>query len=264
MTLSTLLALLLAATLAACGGNDATGPTTTPTSINVTLSAGELVAGTTARATASLLRSGGTSSAVTTGWLSDNPTVATVTNDGTVTALNNGRATIYVVSEGRQGQAIVRVYPAYAGTWSGDKVYRRCVEVTGEWSGSTCPTSSPGAAFSVDLRISQTLGSVTGVPELFAGDAYPPTTASIDGAGGFELVSSWVAPDGVHITATLRVLSATADQLTGTLLQERSVPGFEGHMVEELELFMTRTAGPLASRSPRGRGVKEPAPQEMP
>lgn len=39
----------------------------------------------------------GQSQALTTGWLSDAPAVATVTDAGLVTGVANGRATIYVI-----------------------------------------------------------------------------------------------------------------------------------------------------------------------
>ena len=60
--------------------------------------------GQTTQATGSATLSSGQAQSVTTGWLSDAAAVATVSDAGLVTEGPNGRATIYVVSGGRQGQ----------------------------------------------------------------------------------------------------------------------------------------------------------------
>jgi serine/threonine protein kinase len=63
--------------------------------------------------------SNGQTQAITSGWLSDAPNVATVTTGGLVTGVANGRASIYVIARGRQGQQVVRVVPDYQGRWAG-------------------------------------------------------------------------------------------------------------------------------------------------
>ncbi|MEQ1759880.1 MAG: hypothetical protein ABL986_16305 [Vicinamibacterales bacterium] len=75
--------------------------------------------GQTAQATGTAALSNGQTQSITTGFQSDQPAIAAVTTAGVVSGLSNGRATIFVVSGGRQGQQVVRVVPDYQGRWSG-------------------------------------------------------------------------------------------------------------------------------------------------
>ena len=77
-----------------------------PSESNLTLRMGQ-----TAQASGTEMRASGQSQSVTSGWLSDAPAVATVTGAGLVTGVANGRATIYAVAGGRQGQQVIRVCP---------------------------------------------------------------------------------------------------------------------------------------------------------
>jgi|RhiMethySRZTD1v2_1073278.scaffolds.fasta_scaffold08592_7 Big-like domain-containing protein len=115
--------LVLLATVVGCGGDEgSSGPNTSPsgttTTVAVTVPA-PVRMGQTAQASGNETLSGGQTRSITSGWLSDAPGVATVTTAGLVTGVANGRATIYVVAGGRQGQQVVRVVPDYQGTWSG-------------------------------------------------------------------------------------------------------------------------------------------------
>ncbi len=73
--------------------------------------------GQTAQASGTEMRANAQSQSITSGWLSDAPAVATVTGAGLVGGVANGRATIYVVAGGRQGQQVIRVVPDYQGRW---------------------------------------------------------------------------------------------------------------------------------------------------
>ncbi|MGE0592169.1 MAG: Ig-like domain-containing protein [Vicinamibacterales bacterium] len=235
----------------ACGGGDATGPSPTPTSVSVVLSSTELVAGDTARATASLRLSDGTSSAITTGWLSDNTTVASVTTDGTITALNNGSATIYVVSQGHQGQQVVRVYPVYGGQWTGSQTLLRCVEATGGWAG-LCPTDPLGTRYGVGLGLVQSLGTVLATPSIYIGDDFAQVPVQIQADGRLEFTAFWTAPSGSTVRSSWNVVSVAEDRMSGTILEEWRHPLADGLRQQEWEVFLGRISGPppqIRSRS---------------
>lgn len=109
---------LLALAIVACGGGDSSSPTSptasTPTVTALTISGN---AGTLNRPqqsvqlTATAALSNGTTRDVTgaANWRSDNTSVATVTAGGSVTAVNDGEATIIATYEGVQATTRVRV-----------------------------------------------------------------------------------------------------------------------------------------------------------
>src|SRR5262245_44143258 len=105
--------------LAGCSdGETPSAPSPTTTAITVTVS-NQVRAGQTSQATGTETLSNGQTRPITSGWLSDATSVATVTNAGLVNGVANGRATIYVVASGHQGQQVVRVLPDYQGRWMG-------------------------------------------------------------------------------------------------------------------------------------------------
>lgn len=104
----------------ACGGSSGGGgstpvaPSPTVTGVAVTLASSVLRIRETTQATATATLSNGQTQAVTTGFRSDAPDVATVSDGGLVTAVAAGLANIYVVFGGSQGLAQIRVavFPA--------------------------------------------------------------------------------------------------------------------------------------------------------
>lgn len=89
--------------LAACGGGGSSAkPDPTTSSISVTVNS-PVRMGQTTQATGTATLSDGTSQILSTGWQSDAPGVAVVTSTGAVSGVSNGRATIFIVSGGRQG-----------------------------------------------------------------------------------------------------------------------------------------------------------------
>jgi hypothetical protein len=125
-------AILMAACGDESGGSLPTGASPTASAITVTLNNPIKVAET-AQAAATVSLSNGQPQGVSTGWKSDALGVATVTDAGLVTGVANGRATIYVVSNGRQGQQVVRVVPSYEGQWAGLLRVTSCTQ-TGAWA----------------------------------------------------------------------------------------------------------------------------------
>ena len=101
--------------------------TPTVTAVDVALQNGLLRASDTTQVSATAMLSNGQTQAVTAGFQSDTPSVARVSDTGLVTAIAEGRANIFVVYQGRQGQAQVRVtgrplvitFTAFAGFGAG-------------------------------------------------------------------------------------------------------------------------------------------------
>jgi hypothetical protein len=103
----------------ACGSDDSSpsAPSAPPAaavpptvaSLAVTLREAVVRMGGTTQAAATATLTNGQTQALTSGFLSDTPAVATVSDSGLVTAVTQGRANIYLVHEGRQGLAQVLV-----------------------------------------------------------------------------------------------------------------------------------------------------------
>ena len=131
--------LLFAATSVAVTACDSESSGSLPTSASPTTSAIAVTVNSpikvdeTAQAAATASLTNGQSQAITTGWQSDAPNVATVTPAGLVTGVANGRATVFVVSGGRQGQQVIRVVPNYEGEWAGLLRVTSCTQ-TGAWA----------------------------------------------------------------------------------------------------------------------------------
>ena len=97
--------------------------------------------------------SNGQTQAVTTGWRSDAPTVATITDGGNLTAVANGEATITVAFGGAQGTKRIRVAPNYDGRWPGMQVINACA-ATGDFAG-ICDEG--GTVVSLSFPVSATM-----------------------------------------------------------------------------------------------------------
>jgi hypothetical protein len=89
----------------------APSPSSTPTvtAVEIAVQNALLRATETTQATSTATLSNGLTQPVTAGFQSDSPSVVRVTDDGLVTAVAEGRANIFVVYQGRQGAAQVRV-----------------------------------------------------------------------------------------------------------------------------------------------------------
>jgi hypothetical protein len=144
------------------GGSAPTAPSPTATSIQVSLPDVILV-GTSETATATASWSNGSTQAVTSGFQSDVPSVATAESGGRVTGVANGRANIYVVHLGAQGTKNIRVVPNYIGDWVGSYIVRTST-CTGDFlrAGICDSTFAPNRVFPTDLDLSQTRDVVTG------------------------------------------------------------------------------------------------------
>jgi hypothetical protein len=112
-----------AALVCGCGGSP-TAPDSTVASVTMTVTpavgVGESV---TASAFATI---GSEVRQVGTGWRSEDPNIASVTDSGLVTGLRNGRTTITVKYGSRIANTNIRVVPEYQGRWNGTYRIAQC------------------------------------------------------------------------------------------------------------------------------------------
>src|SRR6267142_2604412 len=106
-------AILCGISLTGCS-NPTTGPSPGTISTGVTVPS-VIRIGQSVRASAVIALGRGGVEGLTTGWRSDNPAIATVTDGGGVTGASNGRATIYVLYGGKMRGQQIRVVPDFEG-----------------------------------------------------------------------------------------------------------------------------------------------------
>lgn len=257
-----LLIALPLALFAACGdGNSASGPSSTtapsPTTTAVTVTVSNPVRmGQTAQATGSETLSDGQTRAITSGWLSDASAVATVTNGGLVTGIANGRATIYVVAGGRQGQQVVRVVPDYQGRWSGGLRVTSCTQTGVFASAGFCDDFQVGRTYRYALSLSQSGEQMTAIIDYGAPWLFPSVAAPIreDGTSAFAASMNAVEPE-LGITLSLEpafdINSIRTGELTGTVNEVWRLPNFsgEGRLTQEIVSTIRSSTAALSSIS---------------
>ena len=174
----------------ACGGKDT--PTEPPAVAKVTITAPSgIVVGTTQRVTATVTAANGavlTDRAVT--WTSSNLNVATVSADGSMTAVSAGSTTISAASGGQTGLATITVLPIPVAT-------------------VTLSSSSANVVTGTTLTLVATLKDAAGATltgRTITWTTSNPAVATVDAAG----VVSGLAAGNTNITATSESQSGTA------------------------------------------------------
>lgn len=129
----------------------------TVTAVEVALQSALLRASETTQASATAVLSNGQTQAVTAGFQSDTPSVARVSDGGVVTAVAEGRANIFVIHQGRQGLAQVRVmgsplvitFNTFAGFGSGSYTEggATVTPVSGGWTFNGYGNPGPATVF---------------------------------------------------------------------------------------------------------------------
>jgi hypothetical protein len=218
--------------LVGCGGDSSSLQTPTPVvttrAITVTVPAG-LAVGDSLQATASSTMSDGTTRAVTTGFRSDVPAVATVTDSGTVTGVAAGRANIYVVSDGQQGTANIQVAPNYGGSWSGSYYVTSCSQTGDFAAANVCAPFSPNRVLPYDMGLSQKGGAVSG--DFYLGSIpFSQVSALVGGAGELVLPGTY-GEDTFTIVCTWDLTSPTAGRLNGSVRQVWRDSDASGEMI---------------------------------
>jgi hypothetical protein len=216
---------------AACGGSStAPTPQVSTTGVTVTLPAIAKV-GESQQASATAARSDGSSQAVSAGFQSDAPSVASVTDGGLVTGQANGQANIFVVKDGRQGSKLLRVVPDYQGSWSGRYTIATCTSDGIIRSAGGCTTSfGVGSSLQITAQLTQTADVVTGTIS-FGSLTGPQVTTPIGADGSVQTQFVLNSDNTARIDATVSVNQITRGQLVGTVRQAwLSTSGFAGSM----------------------------------
>lgn len=243
--------------LTSCGGSKSTTaptPVVTASSVVVTLAQDGVLVGRTMQASATATMSDGTTRAVTSGWQSDTPSVATASPTGLVTGVSNGRATIYVIYEGRQGQAVVRTYPNYHGSWSGSYVLRGCSH-SGFFASVSFCSGLVGQTAPTTLSMTQSLDRVEGRFQL-GQISFSTFVAPVEGDG--SIAFGGTSSGDVTLDAQWRVSAAGQDgRLTGTLRQIWRMSGVTGQAQLDGELV-------TVNRSSSALGVRADGPIFVP
>lgn len=208
-----------------CGGSNSTP--TQPTwwrrtqiaSIAVTLPSVLKVAET-AQGTAVATLNNGDAKPLSTGWRSDTPAVATVTNAGLVTGVANGRATIYITSDAVQGTKSLRVVPNYHGQWTGSYRIDRCTPFPTQAYNAFCSGYSPGTAISLSMTFTQNGEVVNG--QFIAGGLVSTGFVSVLNDEGRAEVRATNVTFPYQYEFTWQLAVQTSGQIGGTVLLVRS------------------------------------------
>ena len=228
------LAVVVALTSVGCGDDNPTSPTATVSSVTVApVNLGDTVfTGQTTQFQATSSLSNGQTEMRAGTWGSDNPNVATVDQNGLVTGVSAGEATIFVDVNPR-GSMLVRVFPNVDGTWSGSEVFTACQD-SGDFAGLCAdPDLAVGQVFEHDSMFTQNGASVNAVIQ--TGSATTATTTGTVTLGGeLQLATAPVLPAEPGINTQLQNWRSRADvptQMTGTYEGRFTVPGAEGSLV---------------------------------
>lgn len=262
------LALALPLTCTAACGEDSSPPVapsptpttaTAPTTTGITVTVpGPVRMGQTAQATGTETLSNGQSQAIATGWLSDSPAVAMVTTGGLVTGVGNGRATIYVIAGGRQGQQIVRVVPDYQGRWGGALRVTSCAESGVFADIHFCDEFPVGYLSGYTLAVAQTGEQMEATASYGPGLVFPAVSTLVleDGSAAFSTSGS-VTESGItlSIAPAFTIISTRVGELIGTVSEVWRFPNFngEGRLVQEI-VNTARSSSTVSSRTPAGAG----------
>ena len=255
---------VVAALAVGCGKDSPAGsavaPSPTTSAVAVTVTTPLRVAQTTQVAgTASL--SNGQTQPVTSGWRSDVPSVATVTDAGLITGVTNGLANIYVVTGGRQGQAQIRVVPDYHGRWAGRLQVTSCIQ-SGSWTTvGFCSEFPTGFSDPFSLSMTQTGEQISATASYGGNLTFPMVASFIQPDGASSFASTFVSPtSSIAIEASWNISSQRANDLSGTVTEVWRAPGVpgEGRLVQDIVGALRTSATPLSADGGATRSSKTP------
>lgn len=199
--------------------------------------------GQTTQATGTATLSNGTSQVLSAGWQSDVPSVATVTTAGAVTGVANGRATIYILSGGRQGQQVIRVVPDYQGAWSGALRITNCAQ-SGFWAeNDACADFAVNLEFGYTVSFEQSGESMTARVSYGSPIDFPsvPVPIRADGTASFAATVVFTESGATFtIDTVFDINSPRVGELTGTVTEVWRVPNVPGEMRLVQDIVDTR------------------------
>jgi hypothetical protein len=202
----------VAAIVGGCGSSPTAPDTTVPLTMNVpsAVAIGESVTASAFATVGSEVRQ------VSTGWHTDDPTIAMVTDSGVIRGVRNGRTTITVRYGGSIARTNIRVVPEYQGRWNGTYRIAQCTPGPSEFYRQTFCGLVDGTAGSVTFTLVRTGEFVTGQFVLF-GVPFPASTVQIAADGSIQFTSTAVAvpSGGLKTDAQFTLNSARAGQFDG-------------------------------------------------
>ena len=187
-------------------------------------------------------------------WGSDNTDVATVDQNGMVTGVAAGEATIFVDVNPR-GELLIRVFPEFDGTWAGSDVGASC-EDSGAFAGLCLGPDFPqvGEAFPHCSEFDQSEASVDAVIQ-GGGGLTATTTGSISTGGTLQLSTAPFLPADPLVNVELQNWQFRADmptEMTGTYELFLTSPGLTGSVrlrIQLRDVVMTSAAPASLSRT---------------
>ena len=227
-TVALWLPLVLTLACGSDGGGGPTAPSVSATSVSVTFPAGETIfIGDEVQFEATETLSNGTTRVATDAtWSSDNPSVATVSATGLVTAVAAGEATIFADVNPR-GTRRIRVFPEFEGVW------------VGTWTVTDCRASA-GLSCGGGLVV----GGVTGNRATFTQDGATVTGDIRWGNLGFLLSGSVTIGGELRLDAEVDPDLATSPNFIQELRKWRSRADTPGEMTGTYERHITFISPP--------------------
>ncbi len=226
-------------------------PTPTVSSIAINLQ-NPLLVGASVTATATATLSNGQTEAVTAGWRSDAPSVASITDAGAVTAHANGEATISVSRGAAQASTRIRVAPNYDGRWAGSLRITACTP-TGDYVG-ICQFEGAeiGRMIPTTLTLRQSGGLTISVDFAIDVLSYAPVTSQIEGDGRFRFATT-ATHEATTSEASAEIRPLDVGRLTGTARERyiASGPLFSGDVTFDSILVDVVRTGPADASTPR-------------
>jgi hypothetical protein len=242
---------MVLATLPACSGGSSDPPTAPPTATSITINLRDVVlAGISVVATATAALSNGQTQAITTGWRSDAPAVATITDAGNLTPLANGEVTITVTALGTQATKRIRVAPNYDGRWQGVQVVAAC-NATGIFAGF-CEDNAEviGASFPISLTARHP-GELAVSGEFNIEDlAFPTFSTQVESDGRIRF-SSVATFDEIRADVSWNITASEVGRASGTIRERYSAAALvgAGEVVIDSNLAAFVRSGADADRS---------------
>ncbi len=219
----------VAGAASACGSSGAStlSPSLLPTVTGVTLAVNPPGVGASNSASGAATLSNGTSAAVSTGYTSDAPLVATITSAGVITGVSIGDVTLSLDYQGFHASKKVRVLPNYNGTFIGTYVITSCADTGGFAVPAETPFCSQfplNTALSIGFLNTQS-ADLTTLTGLFAlGSLQGTGTGVIAAAGGLTYTGSITSTTA---KITLQNFTATSPSI--------------GHMTGQFQIVWTDT-----------------------
>lgn len=220
-----LLPVVLLVVHAACGETKVSAPSPTG-SITITLP-GVMKVGETQQATATALTSNG-STPITSGFKSDTPGVASVTDAGSVTGVSNGLANIYVIYNGMQGTQSVHVVPDYQGNFEGYYTVTGCTADGVMIDAGLCGPNGfyVGSQPFYGINATQSADTVNATL-IFGMYATAPVTSVIAGDGSVQFTTTVINQGGIRVDAVMYVTN-NRGTLGGTVVLDWTAVGGYG------------------------------------